>query len=406
MLVSRGRIDEARAALLDLVARDPNDPGALTDLGTVLMRSGLREAARTAYERALALAPDDAVHHANLANVHFARGDYAAARERYAAALACDAHFAAAHQGLSYTLVRLGDEDGAAHHRQLGFGGRALIAAPYHGTGPAIEVLLAVAAAGGTLYTDEFFDLAQFRVTTLVADAYAGEALPPHQVVFNAISDADRCAPQLALVRDLVARGTAPVLNDPARVLATTRRENAARLGTLPGVVTAATVQLPRAELSTARLAAHGITAPLLLRAPGFHTGQHFVRVEHDDALRAAAAALPGDELLALGFVDTRSPDGARYRKYRVLFVDGELYPLHLAVASDWKVHYFTAGMAADAAHRAEDARFLDDPAAILGAPAVAALERVRDALRLDYVGIDFDSTPPAAWWSSKPTRR
>ena len=89
------------------------------------MRSGLREAARTAYERALALAPDDAVHHANLANVHFARGDYAAARERYAAALACDSDCSAAHQGLSYTLVRLGDEDGAAHHRRLGFGGRA-----------------------------------------------------------------------------------------------------------------------------------------------------------------------------------------------------------------------------------------------------------------------------------------
>jgi hypothetical protein len=59
-------------------------------------------------------------------------------------------------------------------------------------------------------------------------------------------------------------------------------------------------------------------------------------------------------------------------------------------VAQQWKVHYFTADMAGDAANRAEDARFLADPGAVLGAPALAALERVRDAIGLEYVGIDF----------------
>jgi hypothetical protein len=53
-------------------------------------------------------------------------------------------------------------------------------------------------------------------------------------------------------------------------------------------------------------------------------------------------------------------------------------------------VHYFSADMAGDAANRAEDERFLADAPAVLGAPAVAALERVRDAIGLEYVGIDF----------------
>jgi len=388
-LVAKGRIDDARAALLEAVARDPDDPGTLTDLGTVLVRSGLRDAARTAYERAVLLAPEAAVHHANLAHVLFALGDHAGARQRYEAALARDAGLAEAHQGLSYALVQLGDEEAAARHRRLGFAGRALIAAPYYGSMPAVDVLLVVAATGGTLYTDEFLDPQRFRVTTLVADAYAGEALPPHQVIFNAISDADRCARELALVRDLVAAETVPVINDPARVLATARVANAERLGTLAGVLTAATVQLPRGDLSPERLAAHGIAAPLLLRAPGFHTGRHFVRVERDDALPVAAATLPGEDLLALAFIDTRGSDGM-YRKYRVLFVDGELLPLHVAISADWKVHYFTADMAANAANRAEDARFLADPAGVLGAAAIAALGRVRDAIGLDYVGIDF----------------
>jgi hypothetical protein len=46
--------------------------------------------------------------------------------------------------------------------------------------------------------------------------------------------------------------------------------------------------------------------------------------------------------------------------------------------------------MAADAANRAEDGRFLADPAAVLGAPAMAALERIRAAIGLEYLGIDF----------------
>jgi hypothetical protein len=72
------------------------------------------------------------------------------------------------------------------------------------------------------------------------------------------------------------------------------------------------------------------------------------------------------------------------------MIVDGQIYPLHLAISEHWKVHYFTADMANDPLHRAEDAAFLADMPAILGAKAVTALERIRDTLELDYGGIDF----------------
>ncbi len=387
-LIARGAWDDARALLLEAVRADPDDAATLTDLGTVLVRSGLRDAARTVYERVVQLAPGVALHQANLAHVLFALGDYTGARERYAVALARDPAFAEAHQGLSYTLLRLGDEDGAARHRRAGFAGRALIAAPYYGGSPAIDVLLLVAAAGGTLYTDEFLDPSAFRVTTLVVDAYAGEPVPPHQLVFNAISDADRCPAELTIAQELCARSGAPVVNLPERVRATARAANAARLGALPGVVTAATAALSRALVSPGALRARGIVPPLLLRSPGFHTGQHLVRVDDVADLAGAVATLPGEELLALGFIDTRGADGA-FRKYRVLFVDGTPYPLHLAISGDWNVHYFTAGMAERAAYRAEEERFLADPA-VLGARAIDALARIGATLGLDYAGVDF----------------
>src|SRR5208337_3628658 len=79
---------------------------------------------------------------------------------------------------------------------------------------------------------------------------------------------------------------------------------------------------------------------------------------------------------------------------YRVMIIDGVVYPLHLAISADWKVHYFTAAMAAEAAHREEDRRFLDDMATVLGARAMAALAGIAAAMDLDYAGVDFALAP------------
>jgi hypothetical protein len=70
--------------------------------------------------------------------------------------------------------------------------------------------------------------------------------------------------------------------------------------------------------------------------------------------------------------------------------IDGQLYPLHAAVSSHWKIHYFSAEMADHPQHRAEDAEFLRNMANVLGIRAMAALEQIQKTLGLDYGGIDF----------------
>jgi glutathione synthase/RimK-type ligase-like ATP-grasp enzyme len=216
--------------------------------------------------------------------------------------------------------------------------------------------------------------------------------LPPHQVVFNAIGDADLVAPALAAAQSLLAGTAARVINPPAAVLATGRADHV-RLSRLPGVVTPATVTLPRELLASpeaaATVARHGFRFPLLLRTPGFHTGRHFLRVESPEALPAAVAELPGKELTVIEFLDARGA-GGKVRKYRVMMIDGELYPLHVAISSHWKVHYFTADMADQAEHRAEDAEFLENMPAVLGPRAMQALAGIQATLDLDYAGIDF----------------
>jgi hypothetical protein len=132
---------------------------------------------------------------------------------------------------------------------------------------------------------------------------------------------------------------------------------------------------------------------PLLLRAPGFHTGQHFVKVDTLEGLPEALPEIPGDPILAMQYLDARGADG-KNRKYRVMLIDTEIYPLHVAISGQWKVHYFTAEMNENAGHRAEDRRFLDDMPSVLGPVAMDALRRIQRELRLDYAGIDFSLNP------------
>ncbi len=391
-LFDRNQIDDARAAYLALVQRAPDDAAVLGDAGTFFFKTGAYAAAQTAFERAVARAPESVRAHVSLGNVCFARGAFEAARASYATALALDPDDADAHQGMCYALVRLDRDGEALAHRQRAFVGRSITTAPYRGSAPPVDVLLLVAAAGGTIYTDALLDDTRFRTTTLVADAEdpTPPPLPPYQVIFNALADADR-VPAALLAMDRRFGGAPALLNAPQRVLATTRTGNARRLASIPGVRMPHTVAIPRASLlrsGAIALTLRGFAFPLLLRSPGYQTGRHFVRVDDPAGLAAALDALPGETLLAIEFIDVRDADGA-IRKYRMMIVDGALLPLHLAVAGDWKVHYVTARMD-DAANRAEDARFLADPVAVLGAPAMAALAAVRDALALDYAGIDF----------------
>ncbi len=82
------------------------------------------------------------------------------------------------------------------------------------------------------------------------------------------------------------------------------------------------------------------------------------------------------------------------YRKYRVIFIDREPYPYHLAIGSQWLLHYFSADMLSDAWKLQEERRFLDDPAQVLGARAWPRCAPSARAWSWTYCGIDFSLLP------------
>jgi glutamate/tyrosine decarboxylase-like PLP-dependent enzyme/Tfp pilus assembly protein PilF len=397
LLDEMGRTLEARNAYLAVLAREPSHRLALNNLGTLLHATGYKTAARTAYAEAVARHPGDAMSRVNLGNVVYEEGEFEAARQHYETALRLAPAHREAHQGLALALAELGDEDGAGAHRRRAFEGRAIRESPYRGEGPPIDLLLLVSSVGGNIPTRNLLDDRVFR-TFVAAPEFCDikTPLPPHRVVFNAIGDADLCTPALLAAQSLVALTNARVINRPSAVLAT-GRASSARLAQLSGVVAPAAVTLPRDLLLSPGAAAaverHGIGFPLLVRTPGYHTGRHFLRVESPEDLAGAVALLPGKELAVIEFLNARGASG-KVRKYRVMMIDGQLYPLHVAISSHWKIHYFTAEMADNANHRAEDAEFLEDMPGVLGPVAMQALARIQATLGLEYTGVDFGLSP------------
>jgi hypothetical protein len=389
---------EAQQAFVEILRKTPDDFNALNEFGGLLTSMGAIDAARRVYQETINAHPGNPIGHVNLANLLLKASEHDAARAHYQAALRIDPQLRAAHQGLGAVLSDLGDRAAAQRHFEQGFRGSAISMLPYRGTAAPIALLQLVSSGGGNIPTASFLDDRKFLVTVVVADrADPNMELPPHHLVFNAIGDADLCRPALDAAVALMKRTRAPVINHPRTIFKTGRIDNARRLRRLKDVVTPRTVAMPAKTLegadAAAAIARAGFTSPLLLRSPGFHTGRNFVLVEQAGDLAAAVAGLPGDDLLVIKYLDARGRDG-NARKYRVMFIGGAAYPLHLAISRDWKVHYFTADMAERADHRAEEAAFLTDMTAVLGARAVKALERISAALGLDYGGVDFGLSP------------
>jgi glutathione synthase/RimK-type ligase-like ATP-grasp enzyme len=389
-----GRDKETRDNWIALLELEPTHLGALNRLGGLLARASENYLAREVFSEAVARHPADAMSRVNLANLLIKNDQFGQARAHLEEALAIDPNFDPAHAGLAFVLSRLNEPELAARHGRIAFRQQCIVGAPYRGDGEPIPVLELISTRGGNIRVEAFLSDRIFQRYLVAAEFYdPAMPLPPHRLVVNAIGDADLSGAALVGATALLANTTAPVINPPSAVMATGRAAIAQRLKAVDGVRTARTEMVDRELLAApdaaARLAEFGFAFPLLLRSPGFHGGEHFLRLESPEELPQALEALPGHELLAMEYLDARGLDG-KYRKYRVMMIDGQLYPLHCAVSRHWKIHFFSADMADSPEHRAEDAAFLADMPTVLGPRVMAALHSIQSALGLDYGGIDF----------------
>jgi Tfp pilus assembly protein PilF len=315
-LARRGDDAAARAAYVQLLQVDPRDHDALVELGSLAAAGGYIAAARTVFAQAVQCYPESAVARVGLAQALIEGEDFSKAVAHCQIALRVQPGMPEAHRALARCLDAQGDRRAAAH-RHLGYRAHAVVQPRTQMAGQ-LRVLLLVAARGGNISVQGWFDPAIGAVTAVYdADYLAPDALlPAHDLVGNAIGDADYAGAALAAATRQMGQFGAQAINRPDAVQGTGRETIARRLAALPGVV------MPRLRSLSRGEAARISQFQVLLRTPGYHTGQHFERADDRRGLCQVLGRLPGARLLAIDYSETRGPDGF-WRKYRVLIIDG-----------------------------------------------------------------------------------
>lgn len=334
----------------------------------------------------------------DVATGYFMTGDHVTAGYWYRLVLTLDPHVAIAWQNLAAILASVGHMDEATAYRDRAYRIQRVF---IEGTGTQQRrvLILCAAHASGNVPFDALLPSTTCCRIKYAIDYAADEEdqqLPAYDLVFNAIGDADVAAPLAARLARFVSHCARPVLNPPDAVARTQRHRIANLFGGLPDVQVAPCVQGDAAAASRAALDAllveAGIDFPVLARPAATHGGEGLTLCENLSALEAWRSAQVGMSYMT-AFRDYRSADGF-YRKYRIIFVDREPFPYHLAISPHWMVHYYSAGMEQHAWKLEEERRFLDNPHAALGERMMRAIAAIGRRLDLDYGGIDFTLLP------------
>jgi len=203
------------------------------------------------------------------------------------------------------------------------------------------------------------------------------------------ISDADQTEALLPVAADLVDRFGLPTLNDPRKIQRTTRDAVAGLLDGIPGSrIPKASRLKAGADRSPAALEALPFSFPVLARPVGTHGGDDFEKIEDRAALASFLSQSGDHDHYLIEYIDYRSGDGY-FRKYRFIFVDGEILPYHLCIGGDWKLHHITTDMADQKWMRQEEEAFLNDPTTVFNLAHYQALQTIRERIGLEYCGID-----------------
>ena len=354
-LVATRQFAIARTLLLELLEETPDDADLRNQLGKVCFELGESGEALAQFERAVALAPEQAENFYWIGAIRQARGELEAARSAYD-------HAVQVHPILRRPAVK----------SPPAFRALALFA-PFVGNTP-VEFLFKDCA-----YQTSILSLLPGRQPDI--GLLAREA----DVVVNLVSDADQGAEVLPLAIAIARSLGKPVVNDPLKIQNTTRDATALALAGIDGCRVPRTVRVAAREGLPAGL---DLAFPLLARRAGMHGGDVFEKFEDVAALAAFLAAQADHDRYVIDYIDYRSVDGF-FRKYRFLFIGGEILPYHLAIGDDWKLHRDSTEMGRHVWMQDEEERFLQNPEQVFGVAHYEALRLIRDRIGLDYFGID-----------------
>jgi glutathione synthase/RimK-type ligase-like ATP-grasp enzyme len=264
--------------------------------------------------------------------------------------------------------------------------------------------LLAIAGAtdiGGNIPIGFLVDGSDVEVLMLyvIPDQPLPDPLPDHDVALVTLGNSDSMTATLEALKDMESVWPRPFLNSPENILRLERDRfcdlmkdaSHIELPKTARVTRESLVALARNECDVTSLVSDG-AFPIILRPVNSHAGRGLARIADRSGIDAYLAEQDGDDFFISRFVDYSGPD-CLYRKYRVVFIGGRPYAVHMAIAEDWKVWYLNANMDSDEAKRAEEACFMQNFDQDFATRHAAAFAELTERVDLDYFGIDCAET-------------
>ncbi|MCT4608059.1 MAG: hypothetical protein N4A70_02530 [Pelagimonas sp.] len=242
---------------------------------------------------------------------------------------------------------------------------------------------------GSNTPVDFLVEGSEFAVIACYPSDVAADDLPPHDIAFCAAPTdcADAQGFQALVHRGSQATG-AKVLNLPGEFVNLDRDALPGRFPSAPGLRFAKTLRLKREDVTHQAVAGIG-GFPVIIRPVGSHAGRGLAKIGDTQALEQYLATQPESAFFLSEFMDYSSPKDGMFRKYRIVFVDGQPYPVHMAIGPQWDLWYMNAQMDAHPERRAEEADFMDRFSIRFAARHKEALAAVAEGIGLDYFGID-----------------
>lgn len=406
----------------------PQLPGAWCNLGTVYVREGYAEQAIAFYLQALSIdrghwpsrtnlaqaliatkqfaialallveltteRPDDASVRKELGKLHLELNDVDLALECFNQAAALNPYDAETIYWIGGLRQQKGELEAAAAAYLVACDLQPLIKRPATDRTASLQVLVLYAPFAGNTPPGYLLQGSAYETNTLAVldgrEYDLGLMRQSGQVVVNLISDADQAEEVLPTVAFLVDRLGMPIVNHPEKILRTTREGVARLLDGIPGCRIPKILRYVSDDtgLPTLRDAIAAFAMPMLVRPAGTHGGDDFEKFESLDEIAAFVGQHPGCDHYLIEYVDYRSLDGY-FRKYRFVFIGGEILPYHLAIGTDWKLHHDNTRMADFLWMQREEEMFLADPTSTFNAGHYEVLRTIGEVVDLEYFGID-----------------
>jgi glutathione synthase/RimK-type ligase-like ATP-grasp enzyme len=300
---------------------------------------------------------------------------------------------------LALLMFCLGQRDLGLQMQGLALGISRCYRLPFIGAQPKARLLLLMApgdlscnAPLECLLEHSEIEIIQYYLS--LDETWSAANFPEHDAIMVGISETVEHQIYLARLQHYLAHADKPVINLPQFIHNTERVRASRLLADIDGVFIPPTRNMTRAALQDVAQQQQALQHyfaeaefPLIIRPVDSHAGNNLRRIGGCDELAAYLQDVADPAFYVAPFIDYRSQDG-RFRKMRVGLIEGQAFPVHMAISSDWMIHYVNAGMYEDSDKQNEEAAFMELFAAFRQRHAAlwSALYRVTG---LEYLCID-----------------